>query len=223
MQKQLIIWLFMIFSATTILGQKHSWFSNQQNAPFIIQNSSTNMDFHQTFQNRFRNPSGIKNGRLKDLSDKLKLDSTFTFDFDEVSGESITTQKSYETFDENGNLIIHIDYSFDKATSQIKYGNKIIYSHNTNDHLMYESFYRWDRVLTKWEFQFRNKYEYDDQDRIMTQTSYGSNAADYELFPIAKTNIIYDEHGNIISIYSYKWINNQSSWNNYSKDRKSVV
>lgn len=217
MQKQMIIWMSIIFSATTIFGQKHSWFSNQQNAPFSIQNSPTDLDFHKIFQNRIWNPSGRKNGHLIGLSDKLKLDSTFTYDFDEVSGESITTQKSYETFDENGNLIIHIDYSFDKATSQIKFGNKIIYSHNTNDQLMYESFYRWDRLLSTWAFQFQNKYEYDGQDRIITETSYNANSDDYELFPIAKRGTIYDEHGNIITITSYKWNYNSASWINYSK------
>jgi len=122
--------------------------------------------------------------------------------------------KSYNTFDNRGNLSQTIHFMKDYTTSQFKIHEKNTYMYNSSDQLIMEMFSWWDETLGNWFDGQKTYHFYNSQGKIVKDSSLYYDQSTSAWYINTKSVYNYDNNGYLINFYNYSW---NANWEYMSK------
>lgn len=142
----------------------------------------------------------------KSTNDAIYLkDSSIVYNWDLNGNFWDPHWKSYNTYDNRGNLILSVFYMKDYSTSQFLTHEKNTYTYNSSDQLILDIISWWDSNLNNWFDGQKNYYFYNTQGKLIKDSSiiYDQQTSAWDVS--SKTIYEYDNNGYLVLLYNYSW------------------
>lgn len=119
------------------------------------------------------------------------------------AGEWVDYDKSEQSYDPNGNLLVSTYYDWDDDNNTWVPSNEDSYTYNENGQLAVYIVAVWD--ANAWEEYIKSEFEYDGNGKLTEEIIYGWNAIEEEWIESWKGTYGYDGNGNMVLETSYSW------------------
>jgi hypothetical protein len=156
-----------------------------------------------------------KNSKSTDAMVYLN-DSSIAYAWDNNNNLWDAHWKSYNTFDNNGNLTLIIHYMKDYTTFEFKIHEKNTYFYNSSNQLIEEMFSWWDNSLNNWLDGQKTYHTYNSQGKILRDSTLNYDQTALAWIIDSKTMYEYDNNGNLSLSTNYSW--NGNLWEKQSKE-----
>ena len=120
--------------------------------------------------------------------------------------------KGIYTYDEKGNISQYVESYYNVTDSTwLDYYKVSDYAYNENNDKIFQISYRWDFTVSDWKEFRKTELSYDNKFNLLISTlqQYDDSTGWYNY---EKREYKYDDNGNKIEYYNYRWNNDISQW-----------